>query len=406
MATTSFLYHSLGLRGYHLLRTEYREGKVIYHIEMVSHKRTCKECEAPWHSLKLDGCFERTFLALPVGKRRQELVLHGHLQLCDLCKKRVREPIDFADGSSRYIKAFGRYAVMLCGISTIKSVASLLGVGWDLVKDLFKGHLERRHRKRTLQEVRYIAVDEFSIHKGHKYMTVVLDLEVGDILHAQEGKGASSLIPFLEKLKHARAPLKAVAVDMSEAYASAVRQVFGDNVDVVHDPFHVVALASEAIDETRRDLARELEGEDRKVIKGSRFLLLSGLENLKESGMTRLMKLMVANEPLYQAYLLKEDLRMFWNPLRPSAQTPAFGWVPILRTQRPEKPFWISGSPRPEAWRTSTSPSSLKPWTPTGPDFWPTSATASRPVHWKVSTIRSRSSSDKPTASAIWPSSN
>ncbi len=313
MATTSFLYHSLGLAGYRHLSTDYLEGKIVHHVERVEHKRFCKECGARWHRLTLDGRFERTFLGLPVGRKRQEVVLHGHLQLCSACGKRAREPIPFAKGSNRYIRSVGRYMVQLCGITQIKYVARLLGVGWDLVKDAFKADLERRHKRRPLRKIRYIAVDEFSTHKGHKYMTVVLDLESGEILHAQKGKDAAALAGFLRELKRAKAPLKAIAVDMSEAYASAVREVFGDALDLVHDPFHVTALASKAIDETRRDLFRQLQGDDKKAIKGSRFLLLRGLENLKERGMTRLMSLMAVNEPLYQAYLLKEDLRMFWN---------------------------------------------------------------------------------------------
>ena len=144
-------------------------------------------------------------------------------------------------------------------------------------------------------------------------MTVVLDLEAGTILHAQEGKDAAALLPFLRKLRRYGHKPKAVAMDMSPSYRRAVLDVFGESVDIVHDPFHVVALASKAIDETRRDMVRELEGEERKVLKGSRFLLLRGLENLKVSGLERLMLLMDLNEPLYEAYLLKEDLRMFWN---------------------------------------------------------------------------------------------
>jgi len=319
LTATSILYHSLGLKGYRHLRTEYREGRIIHVIEKALDKRTCKACGARWPDLKLDGRFERTFLALPIGRKRQELVLQGHLQLCMVCGKRQQEPIDFAGSSSRHIRAFGRFMVMLCGITTIKQAARFLGVGWDLVKDAFKAELKRRHKKRPLKEIRYLAVDEFATHKGHKYMTIALDLETGEILHAQEGKDTAALVGFLEQLKRAKAPLKAVAVDMSEAYASAVRQVFGETVDVVHDPFHVTALASKAIDETRRDLFRQLQGEEKKIIKGSRFLLLRGLENLKPSGMTRLMNLMATNEPLYQAYLLKEDLRMFWS--LPDAET-------------------------------------------------------------------------------------
>lgn len=68
-------------------------------------------------------------MGLPVGMRRQEEVLHAHIQLCASCGKRLREPILFAKGSSRYIRAFGQFTIRLCGITTMKTVASFLG-GW------------------------------------------------------------------------------------------------------------------------------------------------------------------------------------------------------------------------------------------------------------------------------------
>lgn len=294
------------------MSTEYGEGKIVHHVERAPGKRTCG-CGARLHDLRMAGKFERTFLALPVGRKRQELVLHGHLQACLRCGKRAREPITFAKGKQRYLKALARYVIDLCGITTIKFVAQLLGVGWDLVKDIFKANLKMRLKRRPLRKVRFLAVDEFATHKGHRYMTVVMDLETGEILYAHEGKGADALIPFLKQLKKAKVSPEAIAMDMSDAFAKAVREVYGQALPIVHDVFHVVALVSKAIDETRRDVTRGLQGEERKVIKGTRFLLLRGLENLKEKAMNRLMALMEVNEPLYQAYLLKEDLRMFWN---------------------------------------------------------------------------------------------
>lgn len=313
MATTSFLYHAMGLRGYRLLSTEYVGGEVIYRVEMAPGKRRCRGCGARFHELRLAGKFRRRFLGLPVGRRTQVVILEGHRQECRRCGATLREPIPFADGESRHLRAFARFAVDLCGIATVKYVAKLLGVGWDLVKDIYKSHLAGRLKRRPLHKVRYIAIDEFSIQKGHRYMAVVLDLETGEILYVHEGKDAASVVPFLEELKRAGAPLRAVAIDMSEAFANAVRSVYGSKVDIVHDPFHVVALASDAIDETRRDLVRSLSGPERKVVKGTRFLLLKGLESLKPGSLERLMLLMEANEPLYQAYLLKEDLRQFWS---------------------------------------------------------------------------------------------
>jgi len=280
----------------------------------------------------LDEQFERTFIGLPVGRKRQEIVLRGHLQVCTRCGARGREPIPFAKGKARYIKAFARLVVDLCGITNIRNVARHLGVGWDLVKDLFKAELGRRLKLCKLGRIRFIAVDEFATHKGHKYLTVVLDLETGEILHAQEGKDAGALVAFLETLKRRKAPLEAIAMDMSEAYAGAVRAVFDDKLDIVQDPFHVTALASKAIDETRRDLYHQLQGKEKKVVKGTRFLLLHGLENLKESGMNRLMALMETNEPLYAAYMLKEDLRMFWSlPNGEAGKAFLDDWIAVAR---------------------------------------------------------------------------
>jgi len=280
----------------------------------------------------MNGTFTREFHALPIGRRKQFVILHGHFQQCRRCGHTLKEPIDFAEGKRRRLRAFDRFVIDLCQIAPIKHVALFLNVGWDLIKAIFKGHLAHRLAQRKLHKVRYLAVDEFATRKGHHYMTVVIDLETGAVLYAHEGKDAAALIPFLEKLKRKRIALRAVAMDMSPAYMHAVRTVF-PTVDIVHDPYHVVALVNRAIDETRRDLYRKLTDEERQVLKGSRFLLLRGMENLKPRSLERLMELMEVNEPLYQAYLLKEDLRMFWNlPNADLAGAFLESWIDQART--------------------------------------------------------------------------
>jgi transposase len=87
-------------------------------------------------------------------------------------------------------------------------------------------------------------------------------------------------------------------MDMSPAYLHVVRKIL-PVVDVVHDSYHVVVLVNRAIDETRRDLYRELSGQHHQVLKGSSFLLLRGMEHLKPRSLGYLMELMELNEPLY-----------------------------------------------------------------------------------------------------------
>ena len=130
--------------------------------------------------------------------------------------------VSFAEPRKSYTKAFARYVLELSASMTIRDVARHLGVGWDLVKQIQKDDLKKRFAKPKLKHLRQIVIDEISIGKGHRYLTVVLDLETGVVVHLGRGKGAEALEPFWKRLKAARASIQAVALDMSPAYIAAV----------------------------------------------------------------------------------------------------------------------------------------------------------------------------------------
>lgn len=331
MATTSYLYHALGLTKYTLKSTEYLNGWTYFHIQLKNSKRCCRLCKSSREHLKLSGKFERTFFALPCGLKPQFLVLHGHRQYCLKCKALRREPVFFAEGQKRYQKGFGRFIVELCKLLPIKHVALLLGVSWDLVKDIHKDHLFKTWKRKDLKDVRYVAIDEFAIQKGHRYMTIVMDLENGEILHVGKGKDGLAIKSFLVKLR-SEANLKAVAMDMSVPFRSVFQEVFAESpVDLVHDPFHVVAMVNRAIDEARRTMMRDMNRKEKIELKGSRFILLRGLEKLNEKGIERLIHLMEINKPLYQAYLLKEDFRTFWSLSPADGATFLDHWIHLAK---------------------------------------------------------------------------
>jgi transposase len=178
-----------------------------------------------------------------------------------------------------------------------------------------------------LSKVRRIAVDEFAVRKGHHYLTVVLDLDSGQVLWSAEGRSADALLPFLDRLKRCRAPLEAVALDMWPAYSLAVKSVF-PHVAIVYDPFHIVKLVNRAIDNAQRDLAAHIPKTIR-YRRGIRFVLLRARENLNLSGNSLLLELMKINQPLYKAYLLKEQLRTaLWSlPSKNTAQRFLDQWI-------------------------------------------------------------------------------
>jgi transposase len=201
---------------------------------------------------------------------------------------------------------------------TVRAVAHQLGVGWDLVKDIQKRYLQRHFARPRLKDLKQIAIDEITIGKGHRYLTVVLDLKSGAVVFIGEGKGADSLKPFWQRLRRAtrgRPKIKAVATDMSAAYTLAVAEHLPEATHVF-DRFHVVKLYNDKLADLRREVQRSTENlEHKQLLKGTLWLLLKNPEHLdeKRNERSRLDEALRINQPLATAYYMKEDLREFWR---------------------------------------------------------------------------------------------
>ena len=250
-----------------------------------------------------------------------------HCKSCGLVRQ---ARLGFADPRRTYTRAFERYALDLCRCLSILDVARHLQVSWDMIKDIQKRHLRRKYARPRLKQLRRIAIDEISIGKGHRYLTVVLDLETGAVVFVGEGKSAASLRPFWKKLRCAGAKILAVATDMGKAYILAVRQNIPEAVHVF-DRFHVIKLFNDHLATYRRRLQRTLpDVEQRRALKGTRWLLLKNRENLDgaRNEMKRLARALRINRPLAMAYYLKEDLRRFWEQAdKPQATRFLDDWI-------------------------------------------------------------------------------
>ena len=198
---------------------------------------------------------------------------------------------------------------------TIKDVAEHLGVSWDVVKDIQKRYLYKKFAKPKLKHLQQIAIDEISTGKGHRYVTIVLDLESGAVVHVGEGKGGDSLLGFWRRLRASGAKVKAVATDMSPAYIDAVTTHL-PQATLVFDRFHVMKLYNDKLSNLRRELHREATDLLQKdVLKGTRWLLLKRPENLdpRKNEPARLEEALRLNQPLATAYYLKEQLAEVWE---------------------------------------------------------------------------------------------
>ena len=310
--STSLLYHGWGIRGYVFRRSEFVAGTVEFHIEQVKDFQ-CPACGS--RNVIGKGRTVRTFKMPPIGFKPVSLVLPVQRVECRDCGALRQVEVDFANERRSYTKAFERYALELSLMTTIQAAAVHLGVSWDVVKDIQKRYYKRKFGRPDLGGLRYLAIDEISIGSGHRYLTVVMDLESGAVVFVGEGKSAEALLPFWPRLKRAGAKIEAVAMDMGPAYIAAVQDNLPEAA-IVFDHFHVIKLFNEKLSELRRDLHREItEKLHKDVLKGTRWLLLKNPENLdaNKNERQRLDEALKLNEPLAMAYYMKEDLRQFWS---------------------------------------------------------------------------------------------
>jgi len=215
-------------------------------------------------------------------------------------------------GTARYTRSFAMTVLDLLRSWTISSVANYLHVSWDVVKDIHKSQLTTKYRKIDLKKVKYLGIDEFSIRKHHKYMTIFADLQTGRVLHAVEGTEKQSLAPFLKKLAKQAKQLKAVAMDMSRSFIASFKEYLPD-VQVVFDRYHIMALMNRKIDSLRREQQGALDAEGKRTLKGSRYLLLRNYHSLSDDRQLKLDTLLEANKPLSTMHIMKEQLRLFWQ---------------------------------------------------------------------------------------------
>ncbi len=315
--STSLLYHAWGTHGYNYLATRYEKGAIIFEIEPNPSNLICTNCQSSNWIHK--GHRWRRLQTLPIGSRKVFLDVKIPRMFCHDCQNLSEFHPPFAEALRTYTKALENYTTELCRITTIKGVSRITGLSWDIVKDIDKRYLQKKYRKISLKGIKYLAIDEFAIAKGHRYMSTVIDLQRGRILHVGDGRDGNAVIPFLQRIKHLRhGELEAIAIDMSPAFLSAIKGTF-PSVVIVFDHFHVIKRMNEHLDNLRRAIFRQADDAKQQLLKGVRFLILMGSENLAElenvtpGTQERLQRALAINQPLNTGYYLKEKLRTLWN---------------------------------------------------------------------------------------------
>lgn len=277
----------------------------------------CLEESAATHDVT-----ERWVRDLPLLDAETRLLVHRRRVACPRCGPKL-EHVDWLDRYARVTRRLGDSVARLCQVLPVKHVAEFFGLGWDAVKAIDKAYLTHTLGPVDLSGVEVIAMDEFSLRKGHKYATVVVDPRSKRVLWVGRGRTREDIRPFFELLgEQGCRAIKAVGMDMSLAFEEEVKLHCPQAV-VVYDLFHVVAkYGRDVINRVRVDEANRVRTDKkaRKVVKGARWLLLRNAENLQgRDERIRLRELLVANRALLVVYLLKDDLKHLWTYRYPAA---------------------------------------------------------------------------------------
>ena len=253
-------------------------------------------------------------------KRYRHLNFFQHECLLEARVPRVRLPDDrvalvkppWAGRLSGFTLLFEALILTLCREMPFAAAARLTGVSWHRVRAICARYVDMALDQDDLSGLRHVAIDETSRARGQKYVTAVADTERRRLVFLAEGRKSGAVGEFADYLKQHRGhpdSIRRATIDMSAAFIKGVAEHL-PNAELTHDKFHVLALASNAVDETRR-LEQRLDAS----LKGLRWTLLKNRDSLTAAQRTDLDQLVaqVVSKRTARAWLYREQLRAILN---------------------------------------------------------------------------------------------
>jgi transposase len=247
--------------------------------------------------------------------------------------------VPWARHGSRFTRAFEDQAAWLAVNTSKSAVAELMRIAWRTVGGICQRvAVEAQQDADLLDGLRRIGIDEISHRKGQRYLTVVVDHDTGRLVWAAAGRDRRTVEAFFDALGERRCKqIELVSCDMAGWIAAPVADRVPGAVRCV-DPFHVVMLATDALDDVRREVWNEARKTGQitaaKDLKGARYALWKNPENLTDRQAAKLSSIQKTNARLYRAYLLKEQLRQIYRLPADSATRLLDEWIAWARRCR------------------------------------------------------------------------
>lgn len=345
MQDTKLFETILGLTPpWHISRVELKtdEKRVDLWLEHEPTRWPCPECgtelagfdhaeERTWRHL--DTCQFQTHLHAEIP--RVQCPTHG--------VKQVRVP--WAEARSRFTLLMERLVIdLILQCSTVKGACAIAAISWDEAWGIMQRAVARGQRRKEARPITYIGVDEKAFRKGHRYHTVVCDLERSTVEFVAEDRKTESLAAYYERLTdEQKAALQAVAMDMWEPYIGATRDGLPDGeARIVFDRFHIMREMTKAVDTVRKHEHREfLRAGEASPLTGTKYVWLFSEERRPDYHAETFATLQALNLKVGRAWAIKEALRTLWTYRQTAAVKQFFkdwyGWAVRSRLEPVKK---------------------------------------------------------------------
>ena len=247
--------------------------------------------------------------------------------------------VPWARHGSRFTREFEDQVAWLVTHTSQSTVATMMRIAWRSVSGVVTRVVAAAEAGRDpFAHLERIGIDEISHLKGQRYITVVVDHDTGHLIWAAPGRDQATLNRFFDALGPERCrKLRRVSRDGASWIANVVTERCPQAIQCT-DPFHVVQWVTDALDEVRRDVwnqaRRAGQAEVAHALKGARWALWHNPENLTDRQQTTLAAIAKTNQPLYRAYLLKEQLRLIFQVSQRRAPAMLEQWLQWARRSR------------------------------------------------------------------------
>ncbi len=306
----------LRLDGVWVRSVSFAPDRVLVTVALRRRRLVCAHCAFSTPSRENVQAHESVWRHLDLGVWRLEIRATLRRVRCPVHGAHV-EGVPFARHGARFTRDFEDLIAWLATKSDRTAICRLVRIDWQTVGRIIARVAGEQLDERRLDDLFEIGIDEIAWRGGHRYLTLVTDHDAGKIVWGAEGRSAKVADLFYAELGERATQLRAVSLDMGAGYAKSTRE-HAPQATICIDPFHVVQLATRALDEVRRDYWNTLRTAGKhdaaKRFKGARWVLLKNPSDHTDQQARMLRRLRNAGGAVWRALTLKEAVRAIFAP--------------------------------------------------------------------------------------------